>query len=527
MMNADWKRRFRCLIPILVTAMIIAGCAAKAPKAKDSFFEKWGTLAKESKGHSPAPTQQTVEIPETAKKGYPLEEGAGTGKALPKTPITMRMNNADIKAIIRSLSRAVNQNILIKNDIKGEVTVDVVNTPWNEVFESVLRSKSLSYIWDGSIIRVLAPEDRKNEPLVSQSIKVQFADIGKLKDSLQDLLSRDEKNVVRGSIKVDDYSRSLIVNGTREDLVKIITMVEKLDRPTKQITIKANIVEATKDAARNLGVRWGGMYNNGNLYLTPGGTLITPPPNPLGGNYRPTFPPDAGASGISGQGFGVNFPISSSDMTAAGGAASLGLMFGTIGGSILEVQLQALQSEGVLNILSSPSITTMDNQMAYTENGERVPYVTTISTTAGTTQEVKFEDVVLRLEITPNVIDNRNLKMKIKVKKDEVDATRNVLGNPFIIKKQTETTLIVQDGETIVISGLTKNTTSNSESGVPWLTDIPVLGWLFKSDSRSSNLQEVLIFITPHILKQAVLKETGQVPQQPVHGKAADTKTER
>jgi type IV pilus assembly protein PilQ len=181
----------------------------------------------------------------------------------------------------------------------------------------------------------------------------------------------------------------------------------------------------------------------------------------------------------------------------------------------------------VLNILSSPSITTMDNQMAYTENGERVPYVTTISTTAGTTQEVKFEDVVLRLEITPNVIDNRNLKMKIKVKKDEVDATRNVLGNPFIIKKQTETTLIVQDGETIVISGLTKNTTSNSESGVPWLADIPVLGWLFKSDSRSSNLQEVLIFITPHILKQAVLKETGQVPQQPVHGKAADTKTER
>ena len=137
------------------------------------------------------------------------------------------------------------------------------------------------------------------------------------------------------------------------------------------------------------------------------------------------------------------------------------------------MQLQALQQDGKLNILSSPSITTLDNQMAYTENGEKVPYVATSTSSGVVTQEVKFEDVVLRLEITPHVIDGKNLKMKIRVKKDEVDSTRTVQGNPYIIKKQTETTLIVQNAETVVISGLTKQRSLLSDAGFPGLKDIP------------------------------------------------------
>jgi len=397
--------------------------------------------------------------------------------------------------------------------------VDVVNTPWSEVFESTLRSKGLTYTWDGSIIRIMAPEDRKTEPLIAQSIRIHFADVDKLKDGLQDLLTKDDKDKARGSIKVDAYSRSLVINSTREDLTRIIAMVEKLDRPTRQIIIKANIVEATKETARNLGVRWGGLYNSGNVYITPGGTTTT-----TGSTNLSTYTPTYGSPGLSGQGFGVNFPVGSSAMTAAGGAGSLGLLFGTIGGNILEFQLQALQTDGVLNILSSPSITTMDNQMAFTENGEKVPYVSTTSTSTGTTQDVRFIDAVLRLEITPYVIDDKSIKMKIKVQKDEVDPTRNVLGNPYILKKQTETTLIVQDGETIVISGLTKNRTSNSESGLPWLMDIPILGWLFKADSRSHKMEEVLVFITPHMLKQAAALQPAKTPAQPVPEKTPEKK---
>jgi type IV pilus assembly protein PilQ len=193
----------------------------------------------------------------------------------------------------------------------------------------------------------------------------------------------------------------------------------------------------------------------------------------------------------------------------------------------LELQLQALQKDSKLNILSSPSITTLDNQKAFTENGERVPYVTAQTSSGTTTYTTTFIDAVMRLEITPHVIDGKNLKMTIFVQKDDVDLTRkDSLGDPYIIKKQTQTVLIVKDGETIVISGLTKKTKSDSDTGWPGLKEVPVLGWLFKSDSKDDKMEEVLIFITPHILQVSkidknaepvesdIIQKNGTVPKQ-------------
>jgi len=191
---------------------------------------------------------------------------------------------------------------------------------------------------------------------------------------------------------------------------------------------------------------------------------------------------------------------------SATGAGSLGLMFGTIGGNILDMQLNALQKDGKLNILSSPSITTLDNQTAFTQNGAKVPYV---SVDKDGNREVKFEDVVLRLEITPHVIDGENMKMVINVKKDEVDDTRNVQGNPYIYQKETDTTLIVKNGQTIVISGLTKQTIQNADAGIPGLKNIPFLGWLFKSEGKSDAKEEVLIFITPRIMGTGMADEAS------------------
>jgi type IV pilus assembly protein PilQ len=337
---------------------------------------------------------------------------------------------------------------------------------------------------------------------------------------LKELLTKDKDGRVRGSILVDQHTNAMIIQATREDLRRMIPMIEKLDKPAAQILIKANIIEATKTTARNLGVQWGGMYTNvaggQNYYITPGGSGGTTTASPTTGGYTPTF----GSTGISGQGNAFNFPVSEAAKAVAGGSGSLGLIFGTIGGSILEVQLQALQNDGQLNILSSPSITTLDNQMAYTENGERVPYVATSTSSGVVTQEVKFEDAVLRLEITPHVIDGKHLKMKIKVKKDQVDPTRTVQGNPYIIKKQTETNLIVQDGETVVISGLTKQQISKSDAGLPGLKDVPGLGYLFKSDSRSEDMEEVLIFITPHVLKAEAANRAPEQAAPPVPGEA-------
>jgi len=200
----------------------------------------------------------------------------------------------------------------------------------------------------------------------------------------------------------------------------------------------------------------------------------------------------------------------------AAGAGSLGLMFGTLGGNILEMQLNALQNDNKLNILSSPSITTLDNQKASTENGEMVPISTKDKDGNITT---RYETATLKLEITPHVIDGKTLKMVIMVKKDEVDDVRkDVLGNPYIIKKQTETSLIVQDGETIVISGLTKQRNLQGISGIPGLKDIPVLGWLFKSEDKREKMEEVLIFITPKIL------QPFQIPAAPEAGNSAPAK---
>jgi type IV pilus assembly protein PilQ len=280
----------------------------------------------------------------------------------------------------------------------------------------------------------------------------------------------------------------------------MIPIIEKIDKPTPQILIKANIVETTKETARSLGIQWGGMYNprigNHDMWITPGGSTTTgnAPVNPISGGYTPAY----GSPGLSGHGYGVNLPSSSMTSTASG---TLGLMFGTIGGNILDMQLSALQTDGKVNILSSPSITTMDNQTAFTENGEKIPYVTEeTSSTGSTTRSVKFEDAVLRLKIKPHVIGRNNLRMEIEVKKDEVDSTRNVQGNPYIIKKTTSTILIVRDGETIVISGLTKHKIENSDNGIPGLKDIPALGYLFKGEDKAEAMQEVLIFITPTIL---------------------------
>ena len=139
-----------------------------------------------------------------------------------------------------------------------------------------------------------------------------------------------------------------------------------------------------------------------------------------------------------------------------------------------------------------------------------MPYITgEIDASGNETRTVKFEDVVLRLESTPHVIDDKDLKMDILVKKDEVEALRKVDGNPYIIKKQTQTSLIVRDGETIVISGLTKQRLAKGDAGWPLLKDIPFLGYVFKSDSKSDAMEEVLIFITPHVLQVAALDQPG------------------
>ncbi|MHB8827989.1 MAG: type IV pilus secretin PilQ [Syntrophales bacterium] len=431
---------------------------------------------------------------------------AGKKAALPASAasrIVLDVQEADIKAVFRLLAEQGNVNIVSGDDVKGTITVSLKDVAWDQALDTILEIKGLSRKTVGNIVTVMTMGKIETEPFVTRVVNVDYTDAKKLTANLLDLLPKDKDGKAKGSVKVDEHSNALIIQATRQDMTRLLPIIEKIDKPTPQILIKANIVETTKDTARNLGIQWGGMYGHKvgsqGLYVTPGGVggSAVAPGSAFSGDYAPT----AGAPGISGQGFGVNFPAA---MTATA-SGSLGLLFGTIGENILEIQLNALQKDGKLKILSSPSITTMDNQKAFTENGEKVPYVTTENSGGTTTKSVKFENAVLRLEITPHVIDGKNLTMKILVQKDEVDPSRSVDGNPYIIKKQTETSLIVQDGETIVISGLTKQKNIENVNGIPWLKEVPVLGWLFKGEGKSESMEEVLIFITPNILNPAVV----------------------
>lgn len=503
-----------CLIITVILGVIMTGCAGDMALKKDPFFKKWETMAKSSIGYSPISVKKDIDISgEDIKSGIVKKKpNVQEEKELPKEKIYLTLKKPqDIKTVLRLFAHIAGQNMLIKDDIKGEIYCDFKGVSWDQAFRSILQNYRLDYKWEGEIIRIITQDDKEKEQKIksiedkiTKVIPISYADPKKLEENIKEFLRQtEEKDKSRGYVRLDEHSNSLIIHVVQDDLWKIISLIEEIDKPTPQILIKANIVEATQDTARNLGIQWGGMYRkqrigDDTLWITPGGTIpitsgVMGTPAPMTGGYNPS----SGSGGIGGQGFVSNFPAALSS-TASG---TLGLLFGTLDGNILDMQLSALQSEGKLNILSSPSITTLDSQTAYTENGEKVPYVIEdVSSTGTITRSVKFEDVVLRLEIKPHVIDSKNLKMEILVKKNEVDSSRSVLGNPYIIKKETKTNLIVKDGETIVISGLTKQKKINDGSGVPGFKDIPLLGWLFKGEGKSESMEDVLIFITPTIL---------------------------
>jgi type IV pilus assembly protein PilQ len=343
------------------------------------------------------------------------------------------------------------------------------------------------------------------------------------------------------SVVPDQHSNSLIIQAPQADAEKLVALIEDLDKPRPQIKLKAFIVQTDLQTAQALGVQWGGLVKNSYFRLSPAQTAITSTTTTTGnagsssatsattggtpgstlttgsnaanantGNSNlsnvsnPVFP-----GGTSGQGFGLNYPaLTNTLLTPSGlGAAGTGLnfLFGKIGENVLEAQLTALASDNKVKILANPTITTMENMSAFVENGTDVPYVSTSQN--GT--NVQFAKATLRLEMLPHVVDGTNLRMKVIVKDDQVDTNNTVQGNPYIYKRETQSNLVVEDGDTIVISGLTRDTVSNDNSGVPFLSNIPGLGWAFKAKSNSVHREQMLVFITPIILKE---KPVAPVP---------------
>jgi type IV pilus assembly protein PilQ len=538
--------------------LLVSGCSQKELQVRDTSFEKWRVMAENSTGHSPVPRQRsldtdsmentdsdgtTVSMEKRKRPDAPYasrESGkkiirVDSNRPLPSKRMTMKMRDVEISALLRAMAKIADQNIIINENVKGRVNINVVNAPWDESFLSVLSSNGLTYSWVGSILRIMTLEDMRHdvemlkaeqskqsatkefelsqieikskvermEPLVTKVLHVDYDDPEVLRENLWEFLKvsasegvstakeGDKKDPsattgVRGAILVDKHTNALMIQATKHDIERLIPLVNKLDRPTPQIFIKAQIVETTSDVARDLGIQWGGGIHNtsggNNNFITAGanstgttGTNLDTAVNPTTGNV-------------------VNFPM-------AEGAAgmTLGYTAQKLGKNLLNVQLSALQEEGKLNILSSPTITTLDNKKAIIESGKEVPYQT--KDEDGKT-EIAYKRAVIRMEVTPHVIAGKELRLNILTTKDDIDWANQVDGNPAINTKQAETSVVLFDGSTTVIGGLSKETNTDAKKGVPLLQDIPFLGYLFKGSSKQVANEEILVFITPYILEK-------------------------
>lgn len=474
-------------------------------------------MAEKSRGYSPGPKRCALDLPKKKNESVSkqkLKREIKKEKPLPKQKITLKMYETEVGAVLRTMARAVNQNIMISETIKGLININVKNAPWDQVFHSILRTHGFTYAWEGDIICIITIEDRQKdlkqleaeqqikskkrememvEILLTRLINVEFADAKKLKANLEKFLTENTEGKPLGSVMVDEHTNSLIIQAIRKDMERMIPLIEELDRPIPQILIKAHIVETTKDTAKELGIQWGGLYHGNNYWITPGA------------NSQGILDQSLSEEGIDPtSGIVSNFPADLSD----GMGMTIGYVIENIGNSILNVQLSALQKEGKLNILSSPSITTLANQLATIESGSEVPF----QTIEDDEIKIEFKKAVLRLEVTPHVIKDQMLKMSIITNNDELDFTRTVKGYPTIITKKAQTNVMLFDGQTTVIGGLNKQTRSNSESGVPLLKDFPLLGYFFRGKGNSNRMEEVLIFITPHILKEKIEGETLKEP---------------
>ena len=417
--------------------------------------------------------------------------------------ISLDFKDADIKNILRLIAEVSNLNIVAGDDVKGKVTLRLLNVPWDQALELVLKSKSLGMIKEGSVIRI-APmtkiaaekkmilDDKKSEEklenLEVKIVPVNYSSANGLTAQVKNLLSD------RGSVTVDSRTNVLIIRDIQVNIDEAEALVQMLDTPTPQVLIEARIVEAQRNFAKDLGVEWGFSGASGeNFFGSILGNSSTAPSNTL----LPTGMVGSGAQFSSQPNFAVSLPASGT----AGSLGSVGFSFGKLNGDpwLIDLRLSAGEVAGLSKTISRPRVITLDNIEAKISQGDSVPFETISD--GGTNTE--FIDATLDLTVTPHITADGSVFMKIKVSRNSIGTFRSASGTPSISKKEASTEIMIKDGETAVIGGIVVSDESDSNSGVPYLKKVPVLGWLFKRNSIADSQTELLIFITPKVMKDS------------------------
>jgi len=460
--------------------------------------------------------QYTVEIkPSIKRNGAVDEKKEYTGERL-----TLNFQDIDVRSVLQLLADTSGQNIVVSDSVTGNLTLRLQNVPWDQALDIVLRTKGLDKRRQDNVIIIGPTEElaarekaeleahkevQELSPIRAEFIQANYAkvsDLAKMIRPTTGAAAGGGKNSMlsaRGSLSIDERTNTLMVQDTAENLANIRRLVQTLDVPVRQVLIEARIVVVSDTFERDLGAQFGVTSaqtngNNGLLAITGSGTGADTMIQSALTNLSSGLPVTPVATPALANRYMVNTP-------AANTNGSIGISL--LGGSYLvDLALSAAENEGKSETISSPRVITANQKQATIMQGVEIPYQESASSGATTTQ---FKNAVLSLKVTPLITPDNRVILDLDVSDDTVgqQVTSATGGSvPSIDTRQIQTQVLVGDGQTVVLGGILETTKSYAANKVPWLGDIPVLGNLFKSTTNINNKTELLIFITPKILRE-------------------------
>ena len=433
--------------------------------------------------------------------------------------MSLNFQDIEVRAILQILADFTGLNIVVSDSVKGNLTLRLQNVPWDQALDIIMRTKGLAMRQNGNVVFIAPTEEiaarekldlesRKTVqeliPLRTEIIQVNYAKSSELAELLKKKTGTDEKTVQsmlspRGDVVFDERTNSLIIKDVPDKLTEIRNLITKLDVPTRQVMIDSRVVIASDDFSRDLGARFGvtGVRESGSGVQSVSGTV----------SGTDTIVNSAVTNLVNtGQPFPVTVPDLSSRLGVNLPATGPSIAFAILGSDYLvDLELSALQVEGKGEIVSNPRVVTADLKKATVLQGRQIPY----STISQNGTNVEFKDAFLKLEVTPQITPDDRIRMDLKVSKDEQGASvATATGLQVSIdKREVETQVMVNNGETVVLGGVFEQTRRNDVNKVPLLGDIPLFGYLFRNTSKSDTKRELLIFVTPQILKNGTLAE--------------------
>ena len=459
-------------------------------------------------------------------------------KSTPSTRVSFDFMDADVRNVIRILAEVSSKNIIISDAVKGKITMKLENVFWDEALDLVVETGGLRKIEADNVVRVVTAKEfddelrrkvgeresfrkerlerqKLGEEFITETVYLSYVTPADMEKMLKGgegatVPGGSRKGFVSefGTITQVTWNNALIIRDTKENVANMVKIIREHDTKPNQIQIDCKIVQADSKFSRELGIQWGTRYNqtSGQLgnkeVLLSGGTTYTSTTE--GGTGTMTSPVDK--LGFRNSGYIVPYNV---NLGAAVGKDAGGIFGMFIGGAddsfLIDIQLSALENEGRARVLSNPKVVTSDNKKAIIQQGKSIPYKT--YSQSGT--QTQFAEAVLGLEVTPSVTKDGFIRLDVLAKKDAADFSLTSEGVPTIDKKQATTILYIKDGETAVIGGIYESTEGDGEKGLPGLRNIPLLGWLFKKQTTQNDKTELLIFITPRIVKNLYKKNEG------------------